>query len=230
LKTAHRVREHRAAPALAAGLIAALWAAAPAQAADIVYSIDQSGTTPIVGGENSPLSDTEIGTITTNGTIGVLTASDIVSWNLALTDKSNAAYDVTLNSSNSGISSFNGNGLTASATALSFNYSDAGADFGIQGTKYGFYSGYQYVCFSASAGACAAGNTIVPYYYATDGVQVALTGTQNLGGSGGGGGTSTHSAPEIDSASAMTGLTLLLGVLAVIRGRRAIKFGGAMPA
>jgi hypothetical protein len=218
--------DHRLAPALGAGLIAALWAAAPVQAQDIVYSIDQSGTTPIVSGEDSPLSVTETGTITTNGTIGVLTQSDIVSWNLTLTDKGNPAYDVTLNNSNSGISSFSGNGLTASATALSFNYSDAGADFGIQGFKYGFSSGYQYVCFSASAGSCAAGDTIVPYYYATDGVQVALTGIQNLGG-GGGGGTTTTSAPEIDPACAMGGLTLLLGVLAVVRGRRAIRPAGA---
>lgn len=39
--------------------------------ANIVYSINQTSTTPEVGGELSPLSDTIIGTITTDGTLGV---------------------------------------------------------------------------------------------------------------------------------------------------------------
>jgi hypothetical protein len=213
----------RAAFVLAAGLVAALWAAAPAQAQDIVYSIDQSGTTPIVSGEDSPLSITETGTLTTNGTIGVLTASDIVSWNITLTDQGNPAYDLTLTPSNSGIPELIGTGLTASATALNFNYGDAGSEFAIQGTQYGFFSGYQYVCFSASGGACAAGDTIVPYYYSVDGVQAAQSGNQNLGGGGGG----TTSAPEIDSGSAMSGLTLLLGAFAALRGRGVVKWGGS---
>ncbi len=37
---------------------------------------------------------------------------------------------------------------------------------------------------------------------------------------GGGGGGGLVSAPEIDPASAMAGLTLLMGGLAVLRGRR----------
>jgi hypothetical protein len=218
--------DHRLAAAIAAGLMAALWAGAPAQAQDIVYTVDQSGTAPIVAGEDSPLSVTETGTITTNGTIGVLTESDIVSWNLTLTDKGNPAYDVTLNASNSGISEFTGNGLSASATALSFNYNDAGSEFSIQGTKYGFYSGFQYVCYSASAGACAAGDTLVPYEYNVDGVQVSLSGTQPIGGTGSGGTTPPASAPEIDPASATGGLALLFGVLSVLRGRCAVKSSG----
>jgi hypothetical protein len=74
-----------------------------------------------------------------------------------------------------------GNGLSASATGLFFNFSDSGAEFAIQGTIFGAFSGYQYFCFSATGGACAAGETIVPYYYAVDGVKVTgLTGTLPL--------------------------------------------------
>jgi hypothetical protein len=213
-KNACGLTDQRPLLVLSAALIAALGATPPAQASDIVYTINQSGTSPIVpSGEDSPLAVTETGTITTDGTIGVLQASDIVSWNLTLTDKNDPAYDITLTTANSGISVFDGNGLSASATALSFNYSDAGADFGIQAFNPGFYSGFRYVCYSASAGACAAGDTIVPYEYNVDGVEVALTGTQNLNN------PPPTSAPEIGSASAASALTLLFGMLTVLRGR-----------
>jgi len=214
-KNACRLTEQRPLLVLSGVLIAVLATTAPARAADIVYTVNQSGTSPIVpSGEDSPLAVTETGTITTDGTIGVLQASDIVSWNLTLTDKNDPAYDITLTTANSGISVFDGNGLSASTTALSFNYSDAGADFGIQAFSPGFYSGFRYVCYSASAGACAAGDTIVPYEYNVDGVEVALTGTQNLNN------PPATSAPEIGSASAASALTLLLGMLMVMRGQR----------
>jgi hypothetical protein len=217
-------RSHRSGPLIISALVAALGAGASAQAQDITYQIYQTSTTPIVSsGEVSPLSVTESGTITTNGTIGVLNTSDIVSWNLSLTDQYNPSYDVTLTPSNSGIpGGVIGNALSASATALSFNYNDAGAGFAIQAFSPGFYSGYAYVCYQATQGACAQGDTIVPNYYAVDGVQVALTGTQNLNNP-----PPTTSAPEIDSASAMSAGTLLLGMLVVLRGRRSHKFIGA---
>jgi len=170
---------HRLAPVLISALIAAPWIAAPAQAT--VYQINQSGTTPIVAGENSPLSDTVSGSITTDGALGILQTSNILSWNLDLIDNINAAFSVVLTPSNSGINEDIGNGLTASATGLSFNFSDSGAVFTIQGTTHGFFSGYQYFCFQATSGPCAAGETIVPYYYAVDGVEVTgLSGTLPL--------------------------------------------------
>ena len=49
---------------------------------------------------------------------------------------------------------------------------------------------------------------------ATTGVAMAVAVTE------GGGGLTPVGAPEIDPASAMSGLTLLLGSLAVLRGRR----------
>jgi hypothetical protein len=149
--------------------------------ANIVYSINQTSTTPEVGGELSPLSDTIIGTITTDGTLGVLQSSDILSYDLQLNDNVRPAYDVNLTPANSGIVGDVGDGLSASANGLSFDFSDAGAFFAIQGTTHGFYSGYQYFCMQATTGPCAAGETIVPNYYAVDGVlATGLSGTHPL--------------------------------------------------
>ena len=151
--------------------------------ADIVYTINQSSTTPEVPGELSPLSDTIIGTITTDGTIGVLQSNNILSYNLQLNDNLRPDFDVDLTPANSGIVEDVGNGLTASATALAFNFSDDGAVFAIQGTTDGFFSGFQYLCFQATFGPCAAGETIVPDYYAVDGVlATGLSGTLPLNG------------------------------------------------
>ncbi len=166
---------------------ATLWGAltaSSAQANDIVYSIDQTSTTPEVGGELfSPLSDTVSGTITTDGTLGVLQSSDIVSYNLQLNDNLRPADDVDLTPANSGIVEDIGGGLSASATGLSFDFSDSGAVFAIQGTTYGFYSGFEYLCFQATTGPCVAGETIVPYYYSVDGVAATgLSGAVALNG------------------------------------------------
>jgi hypothetical protein len=139
--------------------------------ASIVYTINQTSTTPEVGGELSPLSDTVIGTLTTDGTIGVLQSSNILSWNLQLNDNLRPAFDFDLTPANSGIWFDTGNGLTASATQLSFDFSDAGAVFIIQGTNpHGFSSGFNYFCLQATSGPCLAGETIVPDYFAVDGV------------------------------------------------------------
>jgi hypothetical protein len=153
----------------ALGIAASLLASAPAQANN-VYSINQTSTTPEVSGELSPLSDTVSGTVTTDGTIGVLQSSNILSWNLQLTDNFRPAFNVDLTPANSGIWFDTGNGLSASATGLSFDFSLAGAVFIIQGTTFGFSSGYQYFCFQATTGPCLTGETIVPDYYAVDGV------------------------------------------------------------
>jgi len=64
----------------------------------------------------------------------------------------------------------------------------------------------------------------VPNYYAVDGAQVPLSGNVNLNNPPG----TTTSAPEIDSASMMSAGTLLLGMLAVMRGRRSNQFKRAV--
>jgi PEP-CTERM motif-containing protein len=152
--------------------------------ADIVYSINITSTTPEVGGELSPLSDTIIGTLTTDGTIGVIQSSNILDWNLQLNDNLRPAFDFDLTPANSGIWFDTGNGLTASATGLSFDFSDAGAVFIIQGTSpHGFSSGFNYFCLQATSGPCIAGETIVPDYFAVEGVSATgLTGTLPLKG------------------------------------------------
>ena len=148
--------------------------------ANIVYTINQSSTVPEVVGELSPLSDTVSGTITTNGTIGYLSSSDIVDYNLLLTDNYRPEYDIDLTPADSSIVQDTGNGLLASATTLAFNFSNSGAVFLVQVNA---YSGAQYLCFQAMNGPCVAGETIVPDYYSVDGVvATGLSGAVPLNG------------------------------------------------
>ncbi len=164
-------------------LLAVVAGLSTAARANIIYSINQTSTVPEVPGELSPLSDTITGTITTNGTIGALQSSDILSYNLQVNDNLRPIYDVNLTPANSGIYMDIGNGLIGGATSLSFDFSKAGAVFVIQGTLHGFSSGFQYFCFQATSGPCATGETIVPDYYAVDGVLASgLTGTVPLNG------------------------------------------------
>jgi hypothetical protein len=74
-------------------------------------------------------SDTILGSITTDGTIGAIQSSDILRWNLDLIDGLNSANDYDLTPANSTIEEDTGSALTAGAGGLSFNYSDSGAEF-----------------------------------------------------------------------------------------------------
>src|SRR5580692_11209838 len=112
--------------------------------ADINYAIDTTITSAEPTG-NPLQTDTVQGNITTDGTIGVLTLANFVSWNLNLTDGLNSANNTDLTNANSSIVVFSGTALTASANALSFNYSGAG-QFGIQENGF-FASGEHYFCF-----------------------------------------------------------------------------------
>jgi hypothetical protein len=81
------------------------------RADSITYSIDQTlGAGSVTG------------TITTNGTIGILDLADLTGWNLVLYDGTNTV-DMTQATSTALI---NGNDLTASLTVLDFNYSGGG--------------------------------------------------------------------------------------------------------
>ena len=183
--------------------------------ANIVYNINQTSTVPEVGGELSPLSDTVLGTITTDGTIGLLQSNNILDWDLHLNDNLYPAYSSELTPGNSGIYVDSGNGLSASATGLSFDFSASGAVFAIQGLTYGFSSGYQYFCFQASGGPCVNGETIVPYNYAVDGVSATgFSGSVPLSG-----------APEPATWAMM--LLGLGGLGATLRSRRAMTTAAA---
>jgi hypothetical protein len=135
--------------------------------ADINYGINTTITSAEPTG-NPLQTDTVVGSITTDGTIGVLASSNILSWNLDLIDRLNAANDVDLTNANSAIIVFSGSNLTATATGLFFNYSGTG-QFGIQEDSF-FFSGQHYFCFSTGSVDCLAGETITPGDVFTDGV------------------------------------------------------------
>jgi hypothetical protein len=166
--------------------LAAYWillGASTAQAS-VVYTFNTTATNVFPSG-NPLQTDTVLGTITTDGTLGVLSAGNILSWNLELIDHLNASKNFLLTPSNSEVVHVFGNALTATATDLSFDFSQAGAEFLIQGDNRGnsfhaISSGYNYFCFSATGGWCLAGESIVPDYYATDGVIVTASGIQPL--------------------------------------------------
>jgi len=74
------------------------------------------------------------GTITTDGNIGVLSASDIQSWSLTI---SGFSSPVLLNNSNSDLN-FGGNGLTATSVGLFFDYSGSSSalDFAVPSSSF----------------------------------------------------------------------------------------------
>src|ERR1035438_4847151 len=116
--------------------------------ADIVYTIDTTITSSDPTG-NPLQTDTVDGTITTDGTIGVIGFGNIVSWNLDLIDGLNSANDFDLMTTNSSLVYDTGSALTATAAALSFDFSGSG-EFLIQANSPGPLSGYRYFCFSRS--------------------------------------------------------------------------------
>jgi hypothetical protein len=179
------MRAHVRSLALAA--CCALLGVGAARAA-IVYAFNTTATNVFPSG-NPLQTDTILGTITTDGRLGVLHASNILAWDLELIDHLDASKNFHLIPSNSEVVHVFGDALSATATDLSFDFSQAGAEFLIQGdgrgnSQHPISSGYNYFCFSATGGWCLAGESIVPDYYATDGVIVtgnsAPIGTQPL--------------------------------------------------
>jgi hypothetical protein len=161
---------------------------AGAARANIVYAFNTTATNGELTG-NPLQSDTVLGTITTNGTLGVLAAGNILAWDLELIDRLDASKNFRLTPSNSEVVHVFGNALSATATGLSFDFSQSGAEFLIQGdgrgnSKHLISSGYNYFCFSATGGWCLEGETIVPDFYYGDGVRVRgdsnTVGTQPL--------------------------------------------------
>src|ERR1039457_1459119 len=93
--------------------------------ANIVYAVDTTITSSDPTG-NPLQTDTVDGTITTDGTIGVIGFGNIVSWNLDLIDGLNSANDFDLMTTNSSLVYDTGSALTATAAALSFDFSGSG--------------------------------------------------------------------------------------------------------
>ena len=135
---------------------------AAAQAAPITYNVNISITGPINNVAGNPINtDSVVGTITTDGTIGVLHTANVTSWDLHLNDVTNPQFSYELTNANSGIPVDYGSVLSANATGLSFNFSGSGA-FGFQANSPGFFSGYHYFCLNADYFGCYIGMSIAP--------------------------------------------------------------------
>jgi hypothetical protein len=205
------VRKTILAPLVALG--AALIAGVNPAVADITYDVD------IVSGQKSI-----VGTITTDGKIGALQAdaaagptgpTDFVSWNLELTAGSFAYDDV--GPSPYGSSNVIGQSVFASANTLSVDFSAimAGAVFELSGNAYASELTTVYV------GGRPTGFTLrIPGTEFTDigfHDQPFIAEPDALVQIGQ---AEVMSAPEIDTSSAAAGLTLIGGMLLILRGRR----------
>jgi len=99
------------------------------------------------------------GFIETDGSLGVLSAGNVVDWNLVLND---GTYTFTLTgplSRNNSVVFEQGADVTATATQLLFNFS--GSDNGILLFQQGLFSGNTYYCDQAGSYACFTGETVV---------------------------------------------------------------------
>jgi hypothetical protein len=152
---------------LAVAATAAALCATSAHAATTVYGFDTTITSATPTG-NPLQTDSVVGSVTTDGTLGVLGPANILDWNLELIDHLDPTQNFTLTKADSYLVSASGTALTASATGLSFDYGGYG-EFLIQVSP---YSGAQYFCLSTGVYACAAGETISPGDVFQDGVEL----------------------------------------------------------
>ncbi len=144
------------------------------------------------------------GTITTDGTLGTLTASNISASDLNLVGP---GASLNLTTSNSALE-FVGADLSATVTDLFFNFSATDNGYLLmQETGY-HHSGYHYYCDSAGNGTCYAGISDVPGYYKDASAQYdgTPTGTQVI-------------ATAVPEPAALALLALPLTALAFLRRR-----------
>jgi hypothetical protein len=152
-----------------------------AVAANTTYAVNQT----ILGGGVA-------GSIVTDGTTGVLTQANIVSWNLNLNGVG-ATQNLTSVGAQSGVGIV-GLDLTATASSLTFNYSAAdGGYIAFQAISPGPGSGAKYWCNNTNWFGCAHGASVVPILFSDPSSQydTSLAGSLAIaGGAGGGGGGS----------------------------------------
>lgn len=145
--------------------VAALALSDAASAGPITYDVDQT-----IG------AGTVTGSITTDGQIGILTTTDILSWVLTLTDPSLAGGSPDTISSASAVQSVvGGSDLVASATQVTFNFDATGGGVIFQGSD---ENGW---CFTNFPASCIGGPQAEALAFTTTGVgyeRVTETGTQ----------------------------------------------------
>jgi hypothetical protein len=158
-------------------LTVALAAAAPASATSFVVNQTMGATGTVTG------------TIDTDGTIGALASGNFSAWNLLVTGN---GISMTLTNFNSGLY-ISGTGPTATATDISFDFSNAVASY-LLFQAGGFGSGNTYWCNASASGACAQGATATPESYLSASFQTeARSGVQVIASSSG---TTTAAVPE----------------------------------
>jgi hypothetical protein len=101
-------------------------------------------------------SDSVIGTITTDGNIGLLTQTDISSWNLTVSDGTNS-FDLTPGAPST--VQTNGSDLSATATQLSYNFGASDSGYLIfQNPSVGVNG--PFVCFTSNSNDCENNNAV----------------------------------------------------------------------
>ncbi len=117
-----------------------------------------------------------MGSIQTDGTIGVLGQANIVAWNLDL-NGAGATYNITESNS---VVLLQGSDATATATNLFFDFS--GADDGLFLFQQGLYSGMKYYCDATSSITCLYGASVAPQSLLDPSFQnVSVSGNQIIG-------------------------------------------------
>jgi len=185
--------------------VALLMAASATYAQDIRYVL-----TPL----NDGIGDTLTGTITTDGDLGVLKGSDIVSFQFtydltaALTsdDKTPVPDFGTWGSSDPGaavVEALEDSPTGIDATATGLTYVGGGNLSFVASTNTSLHPNYAYAFFSGS----------LEEFGDIQGLEQTGIGFNSKS-------YTIATAPEIDPASAASSLTLLVGALAVLQGRR----------
>jgi hypothetical protein len=134
---------------LGAAILGSALFGAQSASADIVYLVNEA-----IG------AGSVVGTITTDGNTGVLSASDFLAWNLTLNGTS-ASFTIT-SSDPTAIIELVGSEVFATPTEITFDFSGSDDD-GHLLFQDGFHSGMHYWCSGAtSSTTCFPGKTVAP--------------------------------------------------------------------